>query len=238
MLNKIIPSIVAGIVGGALVLVLARADQSTTATSPALADDLGPASALVLAGEPEVRLQAKEGRLAWGDEGGARALTIAAVNTGKVLNAILKSDRFVEEQEKFKADAEEKGKAFNDRYKAFEEQFKDVKPSDDKAAEAQAAMGALQQDYQIYMTQLRQAEGAFSAQQYTTAYKEMREAVEVISDRRKIDLVYRFIPPDEEIAPADQTTLTLQLQSRTFIKLPEGIDLTADVLKELNLTAG
>ncbi len=232
-------TIVAGLVGGAIAAALVAAPWShqSIATAPATAEDLGPAATLVLSGEPEVRVSAKDGRMAWGTEPGARGLTIAAVNTGKVLGAILESDRFEEQREAFRAEVEKAGKDLEARFESIQSKFQGTKPDSPEAGEARAAMQAFQQEYQEFMARTQQAEGTLAAEQFTEAYADMRTAVDVICDRRNIDLVYRFIPPEEKIAPADSDTLTLQMQARTFVRLPEGLDITADVLKEMNLSA-
>ncbi|MDA0803073.1 MAG: OmpH family outer membrane protein [Planctomycetota bacterium] len=244
-MNRLTSSIVAGLAGGAIATALVSVFASAPWTSASIAnatgspaaEDLGPATTLVLAGEPEVRVSAKDGRMSWGTEAGARGLTIAAVNTGKVLGAILQSERFEERRAQFKEEVEKAGRELEARFAELQNKYQGTKPDSPEAGEARAAMQAFQQEYQEFMARTQQAEGTLAAEQYTEAYGDMRTAVEVICDRRKIDLVYRFIPPDEKIAPSDMDTLTLQIQARTFIKLPEGLDITVDVLKEMNLSA-
>ena len=59
--------------------------------------------------------------------------------------------------------------------------------------------------------------------------------MDVVCDRRKIDLVYRFIPSVTPFESQDLGNAMIQVQARTFLRAPESIDLTADVMKELNL---
>jgi hypothetical protein len=61
--------------------------------------------------------------------------------------------------------------------------------------------------------------------------------VDVVADRRKIDLVMRFIPPADKIRAGDQEAIVQQMVSRTFVRVPESIDITEDILREMNLTA-
>jgi hypothetical protein len=74
------------------------------------------------------------------------------------------------------------------------------------------------------------------ADQVEKAYRELTTAVDVVCDRRKIDLVYRFIPSVTPFESQDLGNAMIQVQARTFLRAPESIDLTADVMKELNLT--
>lgn len=238
-----IPTLVAGAVGALIALAVVHLTartpsitHSAVATAAAPAEDVGPAATVILAGDPEVRLTARDGHLAWGTEAGSRALAIGVVNTGKVLAVLLKRERYEEERQAFRAELEKAGQDFDTRARDLQAKYQGIKPDSPEAGEARAAMQQLQQDYQEFVAKTTVAEGTLAADQYTTAYGELRTAVDVIADQRKIDLVYRFIPPDEKIAPADQDTLTLQMQARTFLRLPDGIDLTADVMKELNLT--
>jgi len=75
------------------------------------------------------------------------------------------------------------------------------------------------------------------ARHYQSAYADLREAVEVVADRRKIDLVMRFIPPADKITVGDHASIAQQLMARTFLRLPDSIDMTDDVLTEMNLQA-
>jgi hypothetical protein len=49
-------------------------------------------------------------------------------------------------------------------------------------------------------------------------------------------MVVRFIPPADALEPGEPASVFLQLQARTFVTMPESIDLTQDVAKELNIT--
>ena len=60
-------------------------------------------------------------------------------------------------------------------------------------------------------------------------------AVDVVADRQKIDVVYRFIPAATQFESAQLGDAMVQVQARTFLRAPESLDITADVMKELGL---
>jgi Skp family chaperone for outer membrane proteins len=73
------------------------------------------------------------------------------------------------------------------------------------------------------------------SEQMQNAYNEILEAVNVVSERMNIDMVLRFIPPDGEFEQTTPDATIMQIRLRTALRLPEGIDITDDVLAELGL---
>ncbi len=73
------------------------------------------------------------------------------------------------------------------------------------------------------------------AEQLERSYREMIEAVEIVADKRSIDVVYRFIPTAEPFGTQSSDQAMLQIQLRTFLKYPESVDITQYVMDELDL---
>ena len=92
------------------------------------------------------------------------------------------------------------------------------------------------QEFEVWSRGMREAQAKLFSEQYDRAYKDVREATQVVSDRQGIDLVLRFIPPADALEPGEPASVFLQLQARTFVTMPESIDITQDVAKELNIT--
>ena len=67
------------------------------------------------------------------------------------------------------------------------------------------------------------------------AYREITAAVNVVADRLEIDLVIRFIPPDDEFVLTNEAAAIDQIRLRSLLRYPEACDITSDVLEELNL---
>ena len=77
--------------------------------------------------------------------------------------------------------------------------------------------------------------GKLAAEQIESAYRRLVEAVEVVADREKIDLMFRFIPTAKAFEAETMEAAGLQVRERTFLRSPESLDLTAEVLKELGV---
>ena len=69
------------------------------------------------------------------------------------------------------------------------------------------------------------------------AYEEIVTAVEVVAENKNVDMVLRFIAPDEPIETTSPDVAIMQIRLRTALTYPEGIDLTDDVFTELGLDA-
>ncbi len=63
----------------------------------------------------------------------------------------------------------------------------------------------------------------------------MIEAVEVVADRKDIDVVYRFIPPSEAFNAQTPEQAMMSIRLRTILRSPDDLDLTDEVLEELSL---
>ena len=63
----------------------------------------------------------------------------------------------------------------------------------------------------------------------------MTAAVDVVGERTKVDLVLRFVPTAQPFDVSSPADAMLQVQVRTFLRYPEAVDITAEVMKELSL---
>ena len=92
----------------------------------------------------------------------------------------------------------------------------------------------LQQREQWRVTGSRQL-GLLAAGQVEKAYRDLIAAVEVVADRRRIDLVFRFIPTDNEFKALNPPQAYTGIHARIALKYPEGLDITDEVMEELAL---
>ena len=74
------------------------------------------------------------------------------------------------------------------------------------------------------------------AEQFERAYRELVAAVETVAEKESIDLVYRFYPTAKPFETERMGEALSQIQSRVFLKYPEAIDITPEVMKALNLS--
>ena len=81
---------------------------------------------------------------------------------------------------------------------------------------------SLQQD-QLAATHLEQS------------YRDMIDAVNVVGERLDIDMVYQFIPTDEEFDIRSVEATTMAIRLRPALRYPEDLDITIEVMEELSL---
>jgi Skp family chaperone for outer membrane proteins len=219
----------------AAVLLRAPAPQAT-ATSPRLPADLGPADALILAGkDANLQLRSADGRLAFGDHPTARAWSIGAVNSDKVMKLLLRSERFADEQRRLEESVKGKEEEFRKRFGELEAKYKDVDPKGPDGERRRAEAEAFFREVEDWRRDTGARLSRLQSEQVERAYREMTAAVDVIADRSKVDLVFRFIPTAQPFESESPAEAMLAVQARTFLRYPEAVDLTVDVLRELSL---
>ena len=75
--------------------------------------------------------------------------------------------------------------------------------------------------------------GKLTADQIEDAYRDLVAAVEVVSERRQIDLVFRFIPTDADFLTQNPPQAYIAVRARIALKYPEALNITDEVLEEL-----
>ncbi|NBX25330.1 MAG: OmpH family outer membrane protein [Planctomycetes bacterium] len=218
---------------------------SAQLVAPRLADaratpaaDLGPAQAVLLEGKDgAMKLVNSGGRPGWGDEPTAKAWSIGAVHVDKVLKKLLDNKSYTDERARFDEEGKKQGEEFQKEMETLKSQYGNKGKDDPDFPKGQAAVQALFERYQKWNAGMQAAQGKLMAEQVEKAYRELTTAVDVVCDRRKIDVVHRFIPAALPFESQDLGNAMIQVQSRTFLHAPEAIDLTAEVMKELNLSA-
>ncbi len=227
--------VLAGVTGAMAALLMAPTPAIATRALPA---DLGPADAMILSGKAgTISLRNEGGRVAWADAASARAYAIGCVHIDRVMKGLLASERYTSEREKFDDEAKSQGEEFERRGKELHDKFPDPKPSDPNFEEAKSAFLTLQAEYEKWMQAMQRIQSKHMAEQIERAYRDVVAATDVVAARGGVDLVYRFMPPEREFGSVDLGDAMMQVQARPFIKIPAGIDLTDEVLKELALPA-
>jgi Skp family chaperone for outer membrane proteins len=88
----------------------------------------------------------------------------------------------------------------------------------------------------VWLENTRRRDEKLGAEQFERAYRELIAAVETISEKESIDLVFRFYPTEDAFESERVSDALAQIQARTFLKYPKSIDITSDVMKALNLS--
>ena len=206
------------------------------ADSPSLAAEaLGPASSLELEGEKPLVIRNEEGRIAWNDEATSRAWSIGAVHIDRIIKEMIQSEVYAGERQDLESELRELDSEFSDRQKSIQDEFGEIGEDDPNFPAAQAQMQGLMQEYQQFAQMAQGRMAQLQAEQLERSYRDLIEAIEVVADKAEVDLVYRYIPTSEPFMNSSVEQAMLQIQMRPFLRYPDSIDLTAKVLKELDL---
>ncbi len=195
---------------------------------------LGPAESLTLTGEDgQVVLRERDGRLAWGDNEHAEAFSIAFVHVGRAVGPLLEADHYADEYKRMEEEIRAADEEIGRRIEAFVEEHKDVTPEDPEAARIQRTYQELVQERERWRLEGSQRLGQLAASHIEQAYRDLVAAVEVVAERRKIDIVFRFIPTADEFETPNPQQAHVAIRARIALRYPPGLDITDDVLKEL-----
>ncbi len=219
----------------AVVFVRASERPATASAEPAPAD-LGPADALILTGKSgNLTLRNADGRLAFGEQATAKAWSVGAVNSDKVMKLLLKSERFEEERKRLEEQAKSKDEEFRKRYGELEAKYKDMDPKSPDFENGRKEVEGFFGEVESWRKEISQKLQKLQAEQMEKAYREMVSAVDVVSERQKVDLVVRFVPTSQTFESGNAADAMMQVQVRTFLRYPEAMDLTPELMKELSL---
>lgn len=222
----------------ALAVALRGSPSQEAVAGPLLSSDLGPADGLMLntsQGKDPLRVVAKDGRISWGDRATNRVWSVAAVDIDKVMKKILEGASYADPRKEMNEKAKGEEEEFQKRFEAIKAKYP-VAEGQMPPAEAQQEIRALQQEYQAWFESARRRDEKMSAEQFERAYRELVAAVETVSEKESIDLVFRFYPTSDPFKSERIGEALSQIQSRTFLKYPSTIDITSDVMKALNLS--
>ena len=231
--TTVVCSMLAGGIGAVATLSLSGSPANATRILPI---DVGPADALILSGKDSpLTVRNQGGRIGWSESPSARAYSVACVHTDRVMKGILSSERFAGERQKFDDEARVQGGEFEQRSKTLQEKYPDVKPGDATFDQARHEFATLQGEYEKWFATLQKIQSKHMAEQVERAYRELTEALNVVSERKQVDFVYRFTPPERAFDSVELSDAMMQVQARPFLRYPAAIDITEDVVKELGL---
>ena len=197
---------------------------------------LGPADSVVLSGDDsDVTITNSEGRISWGEKKTSTVWSIGFMETGKALSQLLKAEHFKEQREDIDAEIKDNLSETRVALEAIAKEAQNLDPEDPNSGKIRQKWQKLYDEFQHLQKLGADARGALMAKQMQESYNEIIEAVNVVSERMNIDMVLRFIPPDGEFEQGNPDSTIMQIRLRTALKLPDGIDITDEVLAELGL---
>ena len=202
------------------------------------AADLGPADGLLLAteaGKDALRVAAKDGRIAWGDRSTNRVWSAACVDIDKVMKKLLDGPSYTEKRNEVKEKLEKGEAEFQKRAEEIQTKYP-IPQGGQPPAEGQQAFQQLQQEYRMFREGIAAQGEKLAAEQFEAAYRELVAAVDTIAEKESIDLVFRFAPTADPFEAKGSGEAIEKIRARTFLRYPSQIDITADVMKALNLS--
>lgn len=197
---------------------------------------LGPTDSLTLMeGDDKLVLRNRSGRLAWDDTDFASAHSVAFVHVGKAVGPLLEAEHYRDEYEQLQDEIREMDDEITQRLTEFMEENREVQPDDPNAEQLQRTYQELLQERERWRQEGTMRLGKLAAEQIESAYRDFVAAVEVVADRRGIDIVYRFIPTGEEFDSQSPPQAYTSIRARIAVKYPEALDITDEVLDELDV---
>jgi Skp family chaperone for outer membrane proteins len=201
-----------------------------------LADVLGPAEAVKLIdGDKEVEVKAKSGRVTWGSGDFKQTYSVAFVDISRALNPLMEVPQFSEERKTLSDELDAQEKDFRDRLDAFGEQLRDANREDPATQESFKQAQALYEEYMDWGRGAVERRNAMDVRHMQSAYKELASAVDVVAQKLGVDIVLRFIPTENEFKATDAEGALTEIRLRTAVKYPAALDITSEVLEELDV---
>ncbi|MHC4808876.1 MAG: OmpH family outer membrane protein [Planctomycetota bacterium] len=206
----------------------------------AFVQDLGPAERLTLVeagteADPLV-LRARSGRLAWSDQPTHQTWAMAVVDDREVISRLMTKDVYNDRRQALREELQPQSAEFERRMQAIIAESQAIDPDDEAAMQdAFQRYQQVQQEFQQWQQSARNRGDLLEGEILKEAYAELVAAVEVVADRRNVDLVLRAVRTDADFAEPDSRSVSLSMRMRTALLRPEGMDMTEDVLEELGL---
>jgi len=209
---------------------------TTTLMSTEKTGTLGPADAVVLAGsDGDLTVKNSDGRMSWGDKKTSTVWSVGFMETGKALSQLLQADHYMEAREELNAELAQSIVETRNALEAVKVQAQSLELDDPNTGALRQKWEQLYEEFQKLQQLAADARAALLADQMQESYAEIIEAVNVVSERAQVDMVLRFIPPDGEFEQGNPDSTIMQIRLRSALRLPEGLDITDEVLAELGL---
>ena len=198
--------------------------------------NLGPIDSITFSGsEDDLTITNSDERLSWGDEKTSRAWSIGFMESDKALEQLMKADHLVEARDDLNEELDEQVAVVRGALDAIRDRGQAMDPDDPEFPALRQEWEETYRKLERIQQQVRKIRSELVAEQMQESYNELVEAVNVVSDRMDIDIVIRYIAPDRGFEDLVAEKTILQIRSRTALRVPEGIDITDEVLSELGL---
>ena len=109
-------------------------------------------------------------------------------------------------------------------------------PQSPEGQEVIAQGRAKHQEMQEWLRLMMAKRNQMESKHLATAYEELISAVQIVAERKNIDIVFRTIPTEDEIIGNDVDSTMLQIRLRSALVYPEDLEITDDVMSELGVS--
>jgi Skp family chaperone for outer membrane proteins len=196
---------------------------------------LGPIDELTLAGEKDLTITNVDDRISFGEEKTSKVWSVGFMEVGKALGQLLQAEHFIEERTDLNNGLETQLVEARDILQALSAEGQTMDPQSPEAPALRQKWERANNDFRSLQQSALNARNALLAEQMASSYTEIIEAVNVVAERLNIDMVLRFIPQDTDLIQETPEATMMQIRLRSALRLPEGIDITDEVLSELGL---
>jgi Skp family chaperone for outer membrane proteins len=197
---------------------------------------LGPADSLVLSGaDGDITINNNAGRMSWGEEKTSTVWSIGFMETGKALKELLKADHYQEARQDLNVEIEKNISGAREALDALTIEAQKLTQSDPNFGQMRQQWQKLYDEFAQLQQLAAEARNALYSEQMQESYKEIVEAVNVVAERLNVDMVLRFIPPDDEFEQGNPDSIIMQIRLRSALRTPDDLDITDEVLSELGI---
>ena len=227
------------LLGGGASQAWAQQEDAVEAASPA--EKLGPAESLALVDpgndNKELLLRNRGQHLSWGEEAYHAAQSVAFLHVGKPLYGLITSEPYAQPIQDVRDELAAEAQQRDNDLRALYEQVQALDPNDPTTPERQQDFMNQREEFQRWLQESQLRVSRMQADAMMRAYDEIVAAVEVVSQKKNIDVVLRFLPNelDEETEVTNPEQAQTVIRGRTAVIYPEALDITNAVMEELSL---
>lgn len=206
---------------------------------PRASVDLGPADALSLRNEAgdQIVLRNREKRLSWSDRPSARTYTLGFVQVEKVFKAFTRSEAFVEGSKRIEEETAPKRDSYKEQLGKLAERIRAAGQDTPEGQQLIEEYKKLAKEYEDWNRKEMERRNQQAAALISRSYDEMRAAIDVVAQRLDLDIILQAYDADKGLTSTDTRQALADFTYRAVLRFPGQLDITADVLSELNLKA-
>ena len=197
-----------------------------------------PVDDLTLSGaDGDLLLRNVNGRVAWGDEPSDQARSLAFVSLGSIMQQLMARDEFETRRTELREELAAQDQTYVEQLQALDAQGRTLDPEQDgdQLQGLYEQWQAIQQQYNQWQQNAVARTGELETTFLRQSYEEMVEAVNVVAEKRSIDLVFQFTPADAPFEAENPGQAMSTIRMRMAMRYPKELDITDYVLEEMGL---